>query len=143
MFVHNGEPFDIDTWHLIDGVNYPPEWFQDVDRRRGLDVIEAPDTAEIIAARQARETELARENAKAARADAVAAIQITVGGKVFDGDETSQTRMARAIIGLQAADVPTILWTLADGTTADVTSAELTEALILAGREQARLWVLP
>lgn len=78
---------------------------------------------------------------KAARAEAVAAIKATVtSGKVFDGDEESQTRMARAIIGMQAAGVGTIDWTLADNTNTTVTLAELTEALILSGQQQAALW---
>lgn len=86
----------------------------------------------------------ARERAKAARAEAVAAIQVTTSsGKVFDGDEAGQGRLARAIIGMQAAGALTWTWTLADNTRAEVTLAELTEALILAGQEQGRLWVLP
>ena len=38
------------------------------------------------------------------RTEAVARIRVTTAsGKVFDGDEISQTRMARAVIALQAA----------------------------------------
>lgn len=97
--------------------------------------------AETVAANQERAAITARESAKASRAKAVAAIKVTTtSGKEFDGDETSQTRMARAIIGMQAANVTTITWTLADNTVVDVTLAELTEALILAGSEQAALW---
>ena len=84
-----------------------------------------------------------RAQAKAARAAAVEAITVTVGGKVFDGDEASQGRMSRAIIGMQAAGAPTIGWTLANNATAEVTIAELTTALILAGQTQAALWPLP
>lgn len=85
--------------------------------------------------------EQARAAAKAARATSVAAITVTVtSGRVFDGDETSQTRMARAIIGMQAAAAPTINWTLANNVSTPVTVAELTEALILAGQAQAALW---
>lgn len=84
-----------------------------------------------------------RAAAKARRQAAVDAIQVTSStGKVFDGDEISQGRMSRAIIGMEAAGAPSIRWTLADNTGAEVTSAELTEALILAGQEQARLWDL-
>jgi len=82
-----------------------------------------------------------REELKAAREKAVQEIKVTTStGKTFDGDETSQTRMARAIVGLQAAGVSAINWTLADNTETNATLAELTEALILAGQEQARLW---
>lgn len=82
-----------------------------------------------------------REQLKAERAVAVAAITATVtSGKTFDGDEESQTRMARAIIGMQAAGVSTIDWTLADNSSTSVTLADLTEALILSGQQQAALW---
>lgn len=83
-----------------------------------------------------------REQFKLNRTIAVSNITVTVNGKVFDGDETSQTRMARAIIGLQAASVNTINWTLADNTNVQVTLQELTEALILSGQRQAELWVM-
>ena len=82
-----------------------------------------------------------REIAKRNRTAAVAAITVTTGtGKTFDGDENSQTRMSRAIIGMQAANIATITWTLADNTVTSVTIQELTEALILAGQRQAELW---
>ena len=85
-----------------------------------------------------------RDEFKAQRQAAVDAIKVTVNtGKVFDGDELSQTRMARAIVGMQAAGAPTIRWVLADNTPTEVTLAEITEALVLAGEEQARLWVMP
>lgn len=85
-----------------------------------------------------------RYSAKAERAAAVAAITVTVtSGKTFDGDEDSQTRMARAIIGMQAANVTAITWTLADNTSVEVTLTDLTEALILSGQQQAALWPIP
>lgn len=87
----------------------------------------------------------AREAWKAARAAAVDAIKVaTAAGNIFDGDEISQGRMARAILGLQstAADAPTVTWVLADNTVIEANAAELQEALTLAGAEQARLWVV-
>lgn len=75
----------------------------------------------------------------ASRAELVAQIKVTVDGMVFDGDETSQTRMARAIIGL--ADGESIVWVLADNTPVLATKAQLVEALRLAGQAQAALWV--
>lgn len=84
-----------------------------------------------------------REAAKAARVEAVARIKITTkSGKTFDGDEVSQGRMARAIIALQAAGVPSMTWVLADNTPATVTLPELVEALVLAGQAQADVWVI-
>ena len=86
----------------------------------------------------------AHEQKKAAREEAVSRIRVTTAsGKLFDGDETSQTRMARAVVALQAAGQPETTWVLADNTPATVTLAELAEALALAGTEQTRLWVAP
>lgn len=84
-----------------------------------------------------------RERFKAERAEVVAAIKVTTqAGNTFDGDEISQGRMARAILGLQAAGEGAVIpWVLADNNVMQVTAAELTEALTLAGIEQARLWV--
>lgn len=85
-----------------------------------------------------------REDLKAARTEAVARIQVTTSsGKTFDGDEDSQTRMARAILIGQATGLTTTQWTLADNSVAMVTGAELTEALALAGQLQAELWPIP
>lgn len=76
------------------------------------------------------------------RTEAVARIRVTTASdKTFDGDETSQTRMARAVVALQAAGQTETLWVLADNTSATVTLDELAEALALAGVEQTRLWV--
>lgn len=65
----------------------------------------------------------------------------TPNGKPFDGDEASQTRMSRAIIGMQAAQVESMVWVLADNTETQATLAELTEALILSVQRQGELWV--
>lgn len=73
----------------------------------------------------------------------VARIKVTAStGKEFDGDETSQNRMNRAITVLRETGRPSAPWTLADNTQADVTLAEFIEALALAGAAQSDLWVL-
>ena len=99
-----------------------------------------------LAARQAEKTAQARATAKAARAVLVEAITVTTAaGNTFDGDETSQTRMARAIIALNAqpqTPVPTVSWVLANNTVIQATAAELTEALARAGAAQAAVWVI-
>lgn len=85
-----------------------------------------------------------REVLKASRAEAVAAIQVTVNGRVFDGDEISQGRMARAILALQTQpEGTTTVWVLADNTAYAVTITELQEALTLAGAQQTAMWLLP
>ena len=97
-----------------------------------------------VAANQAAKAASDREAAKAARAAAVEAITVTTqAGNTFDGDEISQARMSRAILVLSTGAAATVPWVLADNTVIQASAAELTEALALAGAEQARLWVLP
>lgn len=85
-----------------------------------------------------------REAAKAARAATVERIRVTTtAAHEFDGDEVSQGRMARAILGLDTAGPgATIPWVLADNSVINATAAELREALILAGQAQAAVWVI-
>lgn len=85
----------------------------------------------------------AREEFKSSRAADVKAITVTtLAGHTFDGDEESQGRMARAILGLQSAgDASSVNWVLHDNSVIQVGASELSEALALAGAEQARLWV--
>ena len=85
-----------------------------------------------------KKAEIDRKKFKANRTAAVAAIVVTVGEKQFDGDEESQTRMARALVGM--VEGGTISWVLADNSVAVATKGELTEALRLAGAEQSALW---
>ena len=97
-----------------------------------------------ITVNQAAADALARATAKVDRAKAVEAIKVTTAaGNTFDGDETSQGRMARAIIALSTGLAPSVTWVLADNSTIQATSAELTEALVLAGMAQAAIWVIP
>lgn len=99
--------------------------------------------AETIAANQANAAKETREAAKATRQAAVEAITVTTqSGNTFDGDETSQTRMVRAIVALQATGTSSVNWVLADNTVVDATASELTEALALAGAAQAAIWVI-
>lgn len=76
---------------------------------------------------------------KADRQAKVDAITVSVDGLVFDGDEISQGRMARAVT---AADVlaDTIYWTLHDNSVVLVTAQQLKTACHLAGEAQTRIW---
>ena len=119
-------PADADT--QIDGV---------------LGVFEQADWEQMKADEMADRAIVAREAAKAARAINVANIKVTTAaGITFDGDEISQTRMSRAILVLSTGAEASVPWVLADNTVLQASAAELTEALALAGAEQARLWVL-
>lgn len=80
---------------------------------------------------------------KASRTLAVSQIVVTTAsGKKFDGDETSQTRMSRAIAVLDPGE--TQPWILAENLPGelpvDVTREELVEALRLAGQAQTAVW---
>ena len=102
-----------------------------------------PLPVEDVVVNRAAAIQAAREQAKAQRQAAVDAIKVTTqAGNTFDGDETSQTRMARAIIALQATGTPSVTWVLADNTAIQATAAELSEALALSGAAQAAIWVL-
>lgn len=84
--------------------------------------------------------------AKAERADAVSRITVTVDGMVFDGDETSQERMARTITAAVATGEDmsaTTTWVLADNTVAQVSMKQLAQALRSAGEAQTELWTIP
>ena len=85
-----------------------------------------------------------QENLKAAkleRAEYVSKIVVEVDGMQFDGDETSQDRMARSIVALN--DGETVQWVLADNTIAQVTKEQLREALRKSGEAQTAIWADP
>ena len=89
---------------------------------------------------------VAMTEAKTERTDAVSKITVEVDGLVFDGDETSQDRMTRAITMFTSSGLPadtTTSWVLADNTVAQVTIDQLTQALLLAGQKQTELWTKP
>lgn len=77
---------------------------------------------------------------KASRAVAVSRIAVEVDGMIFDGDEISQGRMARAVIAADSDSEATV-WVLANNTPAQVTASQLKQALRLAGAAQTALWV--
>ena len=80
--------------------------------------------------------------AKAERADAVAALTVEVDGMTFDGDEKAQERMARAVVLADSAD-ETTEWVLHNSTVAIVTADQLRRACKLAGKAQTALWTVP
>jgi len=78
---------------------------------------------------------------KAERQQMVDAITVEVDGFIFDGDEVSQNRMARAV-AVAAADAmtETTEWTLHDNSVAIVTVQQLKTACRLAGEAQTAIW---
>lgn len=108
-----------------------------------LELGSLPDGASLTRPEKTEE-ELAIEkmtNAKTERANYVSKIIVEVDGMKFDGDETSQDRMARSIVALDLGE--TVQWVLADNSIAQVTRAQLREALRKAGAAQTEIWADP
>jgi biopolymer transport protein ExbD len=121
----------IEGWQIVDAEVpnsfTPAEYTWD-----GSSVVKKPTTP----------SEKTREQLKEERAAAVAAIKVTVNGKVFDGDETSQERMQRALKVAEITGLNTTTWILADNTVSEVTIAEISEALAKAALAQSELWII-
>jgi hypothetical protein len=97
---------------------------------------------DVVAANAAAAAQAAREAAKQKRDAAVAAITVNVGGLVFDGDELSQGRMARAILAMETAGIASTPWTLANNAVATVSTAQLRAVLAQATLAQTAMWAL-
>lgn len=112
-------------------------------------ILDQGDYYEVVSLPEKTAEELANEamlKAKTDRAGEVSRITVEVDGMTFDGDETSQDRMTRAITMFTSSGLPedtTTSWVLADNTVAQVTIGQLTQALLLAGKKQTELWTKP
>lgn len=84
-----------------------------------------------------------RDELKAKRQEIVDAITVEVNGKVFDGDEISQERMARALKVADITGQTSCTWVLHDNSAVDVTKDELAQALALALQAQSAVWIIP
>lgn len=114
--------------HTDTSVEYMVALGIDADTRTAiLSQIEFETAQDAVAAKKLRDT-------------AVAAIKVTVSGKVFDGDEVSQGRIARAVAAAESAGITTYQWKLADNSVAEVSLSELKQALALAFQAQSELW---
>ena len=60
-------------------------------------------------------------------------------GYIFDGDEVSQDRMSRALLGMNDTDI--ISWKTADNNFVNINKAKLAEILRKAGEIQTQIWV--
>ena len=117
-----------------------------------IEAVEGVRQFKIVAIPEPTQEELdaqALAQAKQERAEEVSKIIVEVEGLIFDGDEDSQTRMARTITASQALGLPedsTISWAMADtnaNKVEQVTIAQLSKALYLAGCKQSELWCKP
>lgn len=101
-------------------------------------VVDKP--AEVVASMKYKEWKKARETK-------VANIEVSLdnckgldgsieNGVIFDGDETSQNRLSRAMM----AGVATVLWTSKNNKVYELTTAQLGQILLKAGQAQTAIW---
>lgn len=67
-------------------------------------------------------------------------IEVEYNGVIYQGDETSQDRMSRAINGLPD-EVSTIYWKAKDNSALALNKLDLKKILYLAVQEQTKIWV--
>lgn len=146
----------IKTW-TYNGIDYQSEWQvrQEVFKKDRVSFGEAPEEGKVefwaqygvtYSERELTPEEQEAQNlaiAKRERAAKVAAITVEVDGMVFDGDESAQSRMARAITAAETAGLESTVWVLADNTVKNVTKAQLQQALSKAMLAMAELWTAP
>jgi hypothetical protein len=78
---------------------------------------------------------------KLARANEVKNIIVTIEKGNFNGDETSQNRLSRALDILQLnPNITEIPWKSADNIFIPLTKSDIEQILVLAGSEQIRIW---
>lgn len=140
--VRDGVTVDVNTGRIFEKWKVVSKFSEYTDAQGIVHTVLEQETAE-LARIQEEETARNRALAKLNRQSQVDQIKVTTqSGKTFDGDEVSQTRMARAILALNGTNTLSTIWVLADNTPTQVTAAELTEALALAGAAQAAIWVI-
>lgn len=81
--------------------------------------------------------------AKRERAAQVAAITVEVDGMLFNGDETSQDRMTRALQVAEITGMESTNWVLANDQVATVTVAQMKQALAKSMLTQGSYWTKP
>jgi len=86
------------------------------------------------------DTGYARTLFKADREALVEKLTVEHDGMVFDANEVSQDRMARAAIVMDDAEITT--WVLADNSVVNVTKLQLITVLRLSGQKQTEVWTM-
>ena len=119
------------------------QWYE------GEDLLEGEGTEPVLEpVDESEEAEL--ERLRAERAIAVENILVEKDGMSFEGDETSQNRMSRALVAVMAKTFiekfginPTTKWVLDDNSVQEVTMEQLADVLLQSGLKQTELWVVP
>lgn len=82
--------------------------------------------------------EISKMYLKINRQEIVENIEVIYNDVVYQGDEKSQDRMSRAIVGMDDND--TIEWTAKDNSKVTLLRSDLKQILRLAGIEQTKVW---
>lgn len=103
-----------------------------------------PTWAEVISKWPEVQAAILWERYKSDRMDQLARSTVEVSGMVFDADEDSQNRMARAIVIMSGdPEVTSVRWRLSNNTEAQVDLATMRLALKAAAAKQTDLWFPP
>ena len=76
---------------------------------------------------------------KAERQSKVDNIEVELNGVIYQGDETSQTRIARAVSVME--DTDTVIWVAKDNSENELSKADLKYILREAGTKQTLIWI--
>lgn len=107
--------------------------------RSEWECIEYKDSFDLSGLTEISGASLARMEFKKQRELNIRALTVNVGGLVYDADETSRSRMADTIVGLEPLE--TSLWVLADNSVTYPTREVLKEVLRAIGIAQTAVWV--
>ena len=128
------------TGYLVDGMQVP----LDNGNRHYMEVQEwlKTNTAQLAYTKAERGAYLLKQSItawKQTRQVKIDAIEVTYKGVIYQGDETSQTRMTKAITALPDSTT-TVPWTAKNNTIQNLTKVDLQVILLDAGTQQSVLW---
>lgn len=122
-YLHNG------TYHTDVSSNYMDDLGLDGEAQQGVLAMK-----ELEKSKETAERKLFKHN----RQKLLDTLTVEVDGMVFDGDEVSQGRMARAVFIMDDDD--TVNWVLANNEVVPASKQQLSTALRLAGSKQVEIW---
>jgi len=128
------------TGYLVDGMTVPLA----EGNRHYMEVQEwlKTNTPQLAYTKAERDAYLLKQSIttwKQDRQQKVENIEVTYNNVVYQGDETSQTRMTKAITALPD-DSTTIDWIAKDNSVQSLTRVDLKAILLDAGTQQSKIW---
>ena len=123
-------PYLINNWYIMLDIENPIS-----------NIIENEDGAVATVFRELIEDDFKsynEQNYKTIRQNIVDNIEVIYNEIIYQGDEKSQDRMSRAIVGMD--DYDTIEWTAKDNSKVVLLRSDLKQILRLSGIEQTKVW---